>query len=464
MWPADSDPADLPVLGWLARLPVLATTMAVLGAGLLVVGWLLLGRFAWSNHQLHVSKRYLYQTFVLWAAPLIVVPPMFSGDFYSYLAQGATADYGMDPYSLGPVDALGTDNDLARSVSSYWRHTPTPYGPVFGLLTQTIHRFVGNDVLLSIVAYRLLALAGIALLAWGLLRLVRWTGASHENAIWVSILNPLVLCHLVAGLHNESLMLGFMVAGLALSLGALRSQQTRFVPLLAGLALITLATNIKLSAAAALLIVGVALARRRARPLRHTVIAAATIFSLPVAITTTVGLTSGFGFDWLTGLSAPTTVNSWLAPTNQLGFLIGGIGAIFGADITQEAIDTVEIVAAGVGIIIIIALIHRIATTELALLNGLGLIFAGALVCGPFVQPWYLLWVVIPIGASTLHRRHFRVLAALSAVVTLAVPPLSTSMQGNVGKLAIVYAIAVPSILLAAFCGRRWLSSSVASI
>lgn len=454
VWPAGFDQASIPVLGRLVHLPVLATTLAVLGLGLLVTGWLVLGRFAWSDRQLRVPTRYLYRTFALWAAPLLLVPAMFSGDFYSYLAQGAIADHGLNPATHSPADALGVDNELVRSVSSYWRHTTAPYGPVFGLLTQTIHHLVGNDVVLSVVAYRLLSLAGIALIAWSLPRLARWTGGSHETAVWVGVLNPLVLCHLVAGMHNDSLMLGLMVTGSALAL----DQRTRFVPLAAGLTLITLAANIKLPAAAALLVVGVVLVQRCRPRSRRTIITAATTVAVPVAVTAVVCITSGFGFGWLLGLGTPATVHSWLAPTNQVGFLVGGIGAVFGIDITATAIGVAEAVGAGIGLVLLVMLLRRLATTRSAPLHGLGLVFTIALVCGPSVQPWYVLWLVIPLGVSALQPVHLSRLAWASVAVTLAVPPLGVAVTGNVAQIAAAYAVGVPItlVVLAVLLGRQW--------
>lgn len=458
LWPADFDQASISVLGRLVHLPVLATTLAVLGLGLLVAGWLVLGGFAWPDRHLRVPTRYLYRTFALWAAPLLVVPAMFSGDFYSYLAQGAIADHGMSPATHNPTAALGADNELVRSVSSYWRHTTSPYGPLFGLLSRTVHHLVGDDVLLSVVSYRLLSLVGIALIAWALPRLVRWTGGSHETAIWIGILNPLVLCHLVAGMHNDSLMLGLMAAGLALSLDALCGQRTRFVPLAAGLTLITLAANIKLSAAAALLVVGVVLVQHGRPRSRHTIITAAGTVAVPVAVTAVVCITSGFGFGWLLGLGTPATVHSWLAPTNQVGFLVGGAGTLFGADITETAIGVTEIVGAGIGLVLVAVLLRRLVTGRSGPLHSLGLIFAVALLCGPAVQPWYVLWLVIPLGVSALRSVHFGCLAWTCAAVTLAVPPLGAAVTGNIGQITAAYVTAVPITLLVlvAFLGGQW--------
>ncbi len=63
----------------------------------------------------------------------------------------------------------------------------------------------------AVAGMRLLAVLGLVLAGWGLHRL------GGERALWLGVANPLVLLHLVAGAHNEALMLGLAVAGLAVT-------------------------------------------------------------------------------------------------------------------------------------------------------------------------------------------------------------------------------------------------------
>jgi alpha-1,6-mannosyltransferase len=86
------DPAlNIPILGGLVRLPALSLAMAVAGLGMLIVGWLLLGRFVTPGRARSADRTDLRTTLLLWVAPLAVIPPLFSRDVYSYLAQGAIA-------------------------------------------------------------------------------------------------------------------------------------------------------------------------------------------------------------------------------------------------------------------------------------------------------------------------------------------------------------------------------------
>lgn len=117
----------IPGVGFLARMLHTTTVTVFVGIALLVLGWLMLWRFclpARVGSSPVLPMRAIQRTFVLWVLPLVVTAPMFTQDIYSYLAQGSIAAQGMDPYSGGPVDLLGVDDDLARSVPYEWSHSP----------------------------------------------------------------------------------------------------------------------------------------------------------------------------------------------------------------------------------------------------------------------------------------------------------------------------------------------------
>ncbi|NLG54714.1 MAG: polyprenol phosphomannose-dependent alpha 1,6 mannosyltransferase MptB, partial [Rhodococcus sp.] len=86
-----------------ARIPSVALTLTMTGTVMVVLAWLLLGRFAiGSVHsgppRRRLSRSQLDRTLLLWIIPLSVAPPMFSKDVYSYLAQSEIAARGLDPY------------------------------------------------------------------------------------------------------------------------------------------------------------------------------------------------------------------------------------------------------------------------------------------------------------------------------------------------------------------------------
>ena len=179
-------------------------------------------------------------TTAFWLAPLLVSVPVFSRDTYSYLAQGALLRDGLDPYAVGPV---GNPNTLLDDVSPIWTITTAPYGPAFILVAKFVTMAVGNNVVAGTMLLRLCMLPGLALLVWATPRLAHHVGADGPTALWICVLNPLVLIHLMGGVHNEMLMVGLMTAGIALTL---RRHH------IAGITLLTVAIAVKATAGLAL--------------------------------------------------------------------------------------------------------------------------------------------------------------------------------------------------------------------
>jgi hypothetical protein len=77
-------------------------------------------------------------------------------------------------------------------------------------------------------------------MVWAVPRLARAYGVNPSSALWLGVLNPLVVLHLAADAHNDAIMLGLMCAGLALAVERRPA---------AGAALITLAALVKAPAA-----------------------------------------------------------------------------------------------------------------------------------------------------------------------------------------------------------------------
>src|SRR5262249_22463053 len=96
-----------PVLGLFNRMPTASLAVAYTGIAMVVLAWLWLGALATPGRARLISRAQLDRAMLLWALPLLVAPPMFSRDVYSYLAQSAMVNRGLDPYVLGPADALG---------------------------------------------------------------------------------------------------------------------------------------------------------------------------------------------------------------------------------------------------------------------------------------------------------------------------------------------------------------------
>ena len=341
--------------GWVLVLP-----------GVLLLSW------AWWRLRTHVR-----QAALLWAAPLLLAPPMFSRDAYAYVGQAALVVRGLDPYSVGPGALSGP---LVEGVDDVWRDSPSPYGPLWLGLASLVVRV--DRLLPALLGMRLLAVLGLLLAGWALHRL------GGDRALWLGVANPLVLLHLVAGAHNEGLMLGLMLAGLAI--GSL--------PLAAGL--ITLGALVKLPALAALPFVVLAAARR----LRAGVVALAV--SAGVALLVSYG--TGLGWGWLTTLDAGRARLSLLSATTGLGVLLPG----------EAALDVVHALGLLAGAGVAAAVLWRVRDP----VRGTGLALLAVALLLPVVQPWYVLWGVLPL-AAVARPRLAAALGAGCVVLALLVLP-----------------------------------------
>ena len=181
-------------------------TMVVLGA------WYCLVAFPETHGG--PAQRRLWGVFALWVAPLMVAPPLFSRDVYAYGAEGELVSRGLDPYThgLGPVRG----STFFGLVDPLWQHAHAPYGPVFFDIAR-VNAHLSHGVFTTAEGFRLVALAGIVLVAVSVPGLARSFGCDPSAAFALAVLNPLVLLYLLGGMHNDAIMLGLLVAAVALA-------------------------------------------------------------------------------------------------------------------------------------------------------------------------------------------------------------------------------------------------------
>lgn len=448
------------VLGLPARMPSTALAITVTGMIMVVLAWLVVGRFARGKAPRRMSRSQLDRTMLLWALPLSLAPPMFSKDVYSYLAQSEIAARGLDPYVLGPAQALGVGNVLTRTVPTIWRDTPAPYGPLFLWLGRGISHLSGNSILTGIFLHRLLALVGVALIVWALPRLARRCGVAPVAALWLGALNPLVLFHLVSGIHNEALMIGLMLAGVEIALrgiestGPLRGQAA--LALVAGSALVVLSATVKVPSLLALGFVGMALARRWGASARAVLASAALLGMITVVVFVVIGQASGLGFGWTKTLGTANTVRSWMSMSTLAGMFTGLVGKLLGlGDHTSAILTLTRLIGALVAGYVGIRMLLAVLQDRLHALGGLGITLGAVVLLFPVVHPWYLLWAAIPLAAWASSPAYRRVAVVVSAAIAVMLMP-----NGGDNPPFVIFeatAVAVLVSLVAVFCVRRLL-------
>src|ERR1700761_8035936 len=298
---------------------VLSSVLLWIGVALMLSAWLWLGRRVLAGD---ASEYTMVATTGFWLLPLLLSVPVFSRDTYSYLAQGALLRDGFDPYAVGPV---ANPNALLDNVSPIWTITTAPYGPAFILVAKLVTMVVGNHVIAGTMLLRLCMLPGLALLIWAAPRLAHQIGTDGSIALWICVLNPLVLIHLMGGVHNEMLMVGLMAAGIALTL------QGRDV---LGIAMVTAAIAVKATAGIALpFLVWAWMRHLRERRAYRAVPAflAATGASLAVFAVVFAALSAVAGVDlgWLPALAGSVKIINWLTVPTAAANLIHAVGSGF---------------------------------------------------------------------------------------------------------------------------------------
>ena len=371
------------------------------GVVLLIVAWLLLGRLVRGADP--PAPRALLLVLAVWATPLLIAPPLFSRDVYSYLAQGAMVDAHIDVYAYGPAHLGGP---LADEVAPLWRHTGAPYGPVFLGVASALSALTRGELPAGLLGMRLIALLGVALMAAVLPRLARHSGADPAAALWLGALNPLVLLHLVAGAHNDAIMLGLLGAGLVAALGRW--------PVL-GAVLVTLAALVK--APAALGLAAVVLLRMRSghHPARAVLSTAAASAATTVAATAVAGT----GYGWIGALDTPVSPQNW-ALTSLLGRATESLLARVGSDLAPLAVPAWHVFGLVLTAVLVLLIWWRWRPRPV---YALGLSLAAVAAFGPAIRPWYALWGLFLIAAAAPSTSVRHRVAAVTGVLALAVLP-----------------------------------------
>ncbi len=357
---APRQPDERPVTRWVTptgwRLIGLVGSVGVAVAGTRPVGLVGVAVLAgaWLALRKVTSFRWMLVTAGLWALPLLLAPPLFSGDAMAYACQGELVAHGLSPYQHGVADLPCRWLDR---VPALWWHTPTPYGPLW------------------------VAVTGAAATGFG-----RRLG---PNPAWLAGAGPLVLLHGVSGAHNDALLAGLVVAGLALAMDARWG-------LVAG-ALLGLAVAVKVTALVAVPFAALYVARRRAWA--GVAAGAAAAFAAVTAAT-------GLGLGWLPALSHTAGLTQWTSPPTGVGMAAGYLLRAAGR---QDLVSGAVAVARAAGLLALAVVLAWLWWRPRPWSAGAAL--AATALLGPAFYPWY----------------------ALPALAVLAAAPLSGRVRGRLG-------------------------------
>jgi len=411
------------------------------GMVVMLQAWIALIRLARRHRGLPL--RPFAAIFAAWTAPLLVVAPLFSRDSYSYAAQGEMMSRGISPYLFGPA-VLGV-NAFSGLVDKLWADVTSPYGPVFLWIAGVNATVVHHDELLAVVGFRLLALVGVVMIGVFLPRLARSYGRDPSVAFVLAVLNPLVLLHLIAGAHNDALMLGLLVAGLWYA------REGRPV---VGVLLCTIGAMIKIPAFIGVVYIGWGYLGDQVSwksRLRPTVAAV----GLGVVVMAAVSEMVGLGWGWVTALGNGATIRSWADPPTIAGQLVTKLLELAGLGNHQHLLLSG---ARALGLLLAAAVALRLLwrAREATAMRAMGLTLLAVVFLGPAVQPWYVAWSVVVLAVIAEHRLRVLVIVLSTVACFLGLPGAGSLVlqfgEANqvlvaVASLAMLLLLAIPLVM-----------------
>jgi hypothetical protein len=427
---------------WWFHVPGGVSTPASLGfyasVILLIAGWLGVGYHARAG-RLTISRSWVILT--LWGLPLLVGPPIFSRDIYSYIGQGLLAHHGLNPYSV-PPSALGK-GPLLASIASVWRDTASPYGPLFVTVSRAAASISGGSLVVQVLVFRLMELLGVVMIMVSLPPLSRRLGTDPGLALWLGALSPLALFSFIASGHNDALMVGLLLAGVTLATEG---------RLAIGLALCALAATIKLPAAAAIVFLAVDQFRAAgSRSSRRRIVLEAV--AVPCLVIAGVTVAAGLGWTWLgpTALHVPTELRVLSTPSVSLGAFFHAVLHAVGIPVALSA--TVTATQLVCGLLAVTGAVWLVCNApRLDVVRVLGLALILIVVGSPTVWPWYLMWGLAILAATAAQRS--KVLAAVAGLAMLVVGPGGAPMLSGHAYFVIAPLLLAACVWL--FRDRHW--------
>ena len=460
-----------PLAAFMGRMFLTSTAMVFVGVGFMVLAWGAVGYFALRTTDTPADKWVnvptMVRTYIAWVLPFSLTTPLFTQDIYSYIAQGTIAARGLDPYSGGPVDLLGVSDPLARSVPLVWSHSPSPYGPVAMTVAETISRLTDDNIVAAVFLHRLVSVVGLSLCAWALVKLSRRCGVKPAAALWLGVLNPLTILHLVGGIHNESLMMGLLLTGMELGLRSLdrwdrvdnRRRLERLAFMSAGTFMIACAGMVKVPAIVGLGFLGAALARRWGGQIRHLVAAAVVMSAFAGVWVLGVSQLSGLGIQWMFIQGGATDVLSWMSLTTILGLLAGFIGmALQLGDHTSSTLQFSHAIGVLIAMLWMVRMLFGAFRGRMPAVGAMGVGFFVLVIFFPVLHPWYVLWALLPLSAWANIPSFRNGVVAYSAVLSFFVIPRGLAIPAwNVVEAYVVAIIVFALAATVIIRGRqRW--------
>ena len=171
-----------------------------------------------------------------------------------------------------------------------------------------------------------------------------------------------------------------------------------------------------------------ALACRWGGTFKAFVVAGGSLTAVSLAVMAVIGWASGLGFGWIFTLGTANVVRSWMSPPTLLALGTGQVGILLGlGDHTTAVLALTRAIGVFFIAVVVTWLLLAVLRGRLHPVGGLGVALGATVLLFPVVQPWYLLWAIIPLAAWAT-RPGFR---AAVIVVTLVVGIFGPTANGD---------------------------------
>lgn len=321
----------------------------------------------------------------------VLAPPLASGDIWNYVGYGHLgALHGVSPYAHV---ALHASQDPAYRWITW--PTPTPYGPLFTILTYAAAPLGVAGGVWTIKVVMGLAAGGCLWLVW---RCARRLAIDPVPALLLVGLSPVWLIWMVGGAHNDVLMLLVVLVGVALWLSGHQSW--------AGFAIV-IAAGLKMPA---LLLLPFAVIAVRDRGGALRILAGAAVGALTVALASLVAF----------GSLGPALAFGSQARFHTTRSLLGQFLRLFNA---RDSLSAARVPATVIVVVAVAALVIWAWRSRAGALAMAGWATAALLLGLVWEFPWYVTWL-LPLAALARDRRLALLAVAMSLALLLAyVPP-----------------------------------------
>jgi hypothetical protein len=374
--------------------------LAVGGLIVLTVAWLALGEQVRGAGD---GRRRVLLAAALWAGPLLLTPPMFSDDVWSYVAEGDLVATDRSPYVYTPQDLSGP---IVHAVNASWVDVHTPYGPL-PLLWGGAVSHLSKDPWVDLYGFRALAVIGLLMIAWCAPIIAGYAGSDKVSATWLAVASPFTLAHGAAGAHLDVFMAGLMCWALT------RALRGRWV---SAAVLVGAAASVKAPAMVAAVAVVLASLPHGAQPARARARRTLEVLGLAAGTLFGVGAASGLGAGWVAGLTTPLSHRSTLSPSTEVGVVLS---TLTGAHV----VTPLHVVGT---LLLLVLVVHILAAGPTgpspSVMAAAATVMSATVLLSPVVHYWYFLWCLPFLACSALPPRPAGLALRMTLVLGLLAP------------------------------------------